>query len=336
MAAAPPVEAPQSFTVGSECRQAAERNDYRLVRGEHAGWAEYGSTTAPGTLWLAAGGMHGPWYLALDHPGVAAELGLDAAAIAGPGITRHGFATLGELYRALDRLYTLAISLPDLPLSHFRARTAALPRTTEAERMVIARIGQDVFRDGPLAYWQGRCPLTGIAEPALLRASHIVPWADCASDAERLDAHNGLLLSALWDAAFDRGLVTFGDAGEPIFAPGLGEAARTELRRHRNLKLTDGHRTRPPPRPPVRSALMKESSIPVAGIIRASFDSVSPEPGVARVWPCAVSAGAASRRESRLPRPCASPGTRPPWPAAMGPARGPRRPRPIAWRPAGS
>ena len=27
--------------------------------------------------------------------------------------------------------------------------------------------------------------------------------------------HNGLLLSALWDAAFDRGLVTFDDAGNP-------------------------------------------------------------------------------------------------------------------------
>jgi endonuclease YncB( thermonuclease family) len=28
-------------------------------------------------------------------------------------------------------------------------------------------------------------------------------------DAERLNAHNGLLLSALWDAAFDCGLVIF-------------------------------------------------------------------------------------------------------------------------------
>ena len=74
---------------------------------------------------------------------------------------------------------------------------------TEAERLVIQRIGQDVFRDALMAYWGGRCPLTGITEPGLLRASHIVPWADC-TDAQRLDVHNGLLLSALWDAAFDR------------------------------------------------------------------------------------------------------------------------------------
>ena len=67
-------------------------------------------------------------------------------------------------------------------------------------------------------YWGGRCPITGITEPALLRASHIVPWADC-DDAQRLDVHNGLLLSALWDAAFDTGLVSFADDGTASPAP---------------------------------------------------------------------------------------------------------------------
>ena len=75
------------------------------------------------------------------------------------------------------------------------------------------RIGQDIFRTALMNYWQSRCPLTGIADPALLRASHIVPWAEC-DDAQRLDVHNGLLLSALWDTAFDAGLVSFAD-GEP-------------------------------------------------------------------------------------------------------------------------
>jgi hypothetical protein len=35
--------------------------------------------------------------------------------------------------------------------------------------------------------------------------SHIVPWAEC-DDARRLDVDNGLPLSALWDAAFDKRL----------------------------------------------------------------------------------------------------------------------------------
>jgi HNH endonuclease len=101
------------------------------------------------------------------------------------------FATLAQLHAALDRVYKLAISLPDAPLARFQVKTAGLPRTTEAERLVVQRIGQDVFREALMDYWGRRCPLTGISEPALLRASHIVPWADC-SDAQRLDVHNGI------------------------------------------------------------------------------------------------------------------------------------------------
>ena len=63
------------------------------------------------------------------------------------------------------------------------------------------------------------------ADPALLRASHIVPWSDC-NDELRLDVHNGLLLSALWDAAFDPGLVSFADDGTPLFGPKLSATAR--------------------------------------------------------------------------------------------------------------
>jgi putative restriction endonuclease len=77
-------------------------------------------------------------------------------------------------------------------------------------------------------YWGGRCPLTGITEPVLLRASHIVPWAEC-TDEQRLDVHNGLLLSGLWDAAFDKGLVSFADDGRSLASPELGELARRAL-----------------------------------------------------------------------------------------------------------
>ena len=51
--------------------------------------------------------------------------------------------------------------------------------------------------------------------PALLLASHIIPWTACETDAERLNPDNGLILSALWDAAFDKGLVSFTDAAIP-------------------------------------------------------------------------------------------------------------------------
>jgi hypothetical protein len=57
-----------------------------------------------------------------------------------------------------------------------------------------------------------------------------VPWAECADDAQRLDVYNGLLLSALWDAAFDAGKVSFSDAGDPLFHAELGETERNLLR----------------------------------------------------------------------------------------------------------
>jgi hypothetical protein len=100
---------------------------------------------------------------------------------------------------------------------------------TQVERRVMARVGQSPFRKALLDRWEGRCPLTGISEPGLLRASHIIAWSACADERERLDPENGLLLSALWDAAFDRGLVSFEAGGEPVAFPRLGAAARAAL-----------------------------------------------------------------------------------------------------------
>ena len=128
----------------------------------------------------------------------------------------------------MRRIFELSRSLPSAPLERFQEKTRSLPQTTEAERLVIQRIGQDIFRDALVEYWGGRCPLTGITDAALLRASHIVPWADC-SDEQRLDVHNGLLLSALWDAAFDQGLVSFADDGNPLANRLLSETARRTL-----------------------------------------------------------------------------------------------------------
>lgn len=238
------IQSPQSFVVSQECQKVAWQNGYRRALGETDGWARYGSTTAKGTVWFATAGYDGPWFLALDHLGIVDELNLDQADLPGPGLARYAFPNLTLLFGVMPRVYQLGVTLPDGPLEEFRAAVADLPKSTEAERLVIQRVGQDIFRDRLMTYWQGRCPLTGITDPALLRASHIIAWKDCASDAERLDVHNGLLLSALWDAAFDRGLVTFDDDGRPEFSPRLSEAARAELRWHAAIPLTDKHRAR--------------------------------------------------------------------------------------------
>lgn len=95
---------------------------------------------------------------------------------------------------------------------------------TEVWRLQKARRGQGAFRERVMEYWSGACPLTGITEPDLLRASHIVPWNRCEKEAERLNPDNGLLLSSLWDAVSDRGLVSFDDQGSLITAPQISVA----------------------------------------------------------------------------------------------------------------
>ena len=170
-------ENPPGFVVRTEAQKAAWDNGFRLERGvENGGWLRYGSTTAHGEIWIAGVPPRGPWLLSIDHPGVAAELAtLPPSPLPGPGLATFGFETLTALHAALDRVYKLGVSLPDAPLARFRAQTAGLPQTTEAERLVVQRIGQDIFRAALMDYWGARCPITGITDPALLRASHIVP-----------------------------------------------------------------------------------------------------------------------------------------------------------------
>jgi hypothetical protein len=235
------LENPQSFVTRQECEKVTYQNGFRRPHGEIDGWQRYSSTTAQGSIWLARD-TSGVWFLALDHAGVIAEIEVEASEVQGPGLARFQFASLALLYGVLPRIYELAASLPDAPLQEFVHRTRGLPKTTEAERLVIQRVGQDVFRERLIKYWQGRCPLTGIADSALLRASHIKPWRDCEDDAERLDVHNGLLLSALWDAAFDDGLVTFANDGSAVFSERLSPEARVTLHCNDPLPLVDQHR----------------------------------------------------------------------------------------------
>lgn len=71
------------------------------------------------------------------------------------------------------------------------------------------RIGQAYFRRMVLANYGNKCCMTGINVPVVLRASHIVRWADDKSN--RMNPENGLCLSATYDAAFDKHLISFDD-----------------------------------------------------------------------------------------------------------------------------
>ena len=154
----------------------------------------------------------------------------------------------GALTDLLLRAWRLDRSLPQAPLRRFEAALTAPedPKfRTEVERLVRQRIGQGLFRDALMDYWDGRCAVTGVEQSVLLRASHIKPWADCASDAERMDVFNGLLLTADWDAAFDAGLITFDPQGGAIASQKLEATAQVRLDtgRLRIVRpLTEDHR----------------------------------------------------------------------------------------------
>lgn len=233
-----------------ELDQAAYNHGFRKANGVADGWLWFKSDEGvPGEVALASGSNSdgSPWFLAVEHAGVAAKLGaeLAQAAVDPPAHFKGAFAftTQAELRTALSRAFNLARSLPTFPLAQYEAEVAELGNT-EVERIVKERVGQTYFRRALLDYWSGRCPITGISDEPLLRASHIVPWAECRSDEERLDVFNGLLLAAHWDAAFDRGLVTFDDNGGVLIKPQLSAAALELLApdRAQPIPLDDAHR----------------------------------------------------------------------------------------------
>lgn len=127
-----------------------------------------------------------------------------------------------DLRPLLRRAAELARSLPNQAAETYAEQIARLetdpPTKTEVLRLVRQRIGQDIYRRALLEYWGGACAVTGLDVPELLRASHAKRWADCETDAERLDAFNGFLLAAHLDALFDAGLMTFEDDGTAIFS----------------------------------------------------------------------------------------------------------------------
>lgn len=86
-------------------------------------------------------------------------------------------------------------------------------------QVVQQRIGQAFFRQTVLSSYHSRCCITGLAEPRLLLASHIVPWGK--DQGNRLNPHNGLCLSALYDRAFDQGLITLDEAWRVVLSATL-------------------------------------------------------------------------------------------------------------------
>lgn len=91
---------------------------------------------------------------------------------------------------------------------------------TERETLILARIGQGIYRKRLLELWDRKCALTGCAVLPVLRASHAKPWKE-SNNEERLDPNNGLPLVANLDALFDAGLIGFDSDGKMLVSKEL-------------------------------------------------------------------------------------------------------------------
>lgn len=100
-------------------------------------------------------------------------------------------------------------------LNQVRADTT-LPET-DRQAIVLARRGQGLFKKRVMSI-ENACRITGVNREEHLRASHCKPWRD-ATNEERLDGENGLLLTPSIDHLFDRGFIAFDDNGHVIVSP---------------------------------------------------------------------------------------------------------------------
>lgn len=104
-----------------------------------------------------------------------------------------------------------------LPKEGIRVRKLPHGGPTETTGSIKIRRGQEYFRDAVLNNFGGRCGISGLAVRDLLIASHILPWS--MHPTERLNIRNGLCLSRLHDAAFDRYLISFDDNLRLLLSP---------------------------------------------------------------------------------------------------------------------
>jgi len=233
-----------SPVIASRLEKAAVDNGFDQEQPREGDSLGFASTQCPLRIWLGTFG-DAVFLATFSQQNVARALGEYGTPMAAPlpkgALGGRAVTDIPSLHRLLRRAFQLSKTLPDELLRSFEKQTAALPKATEAERLVVQRVGQEVFRAGLLDYWEGRCAITGLAVPDLLRASHIKPWADCASDAERLDVFNGLLLAPHLDAAFDRGFIAVADDGTVVVSPTLDAAAREMLGLDQPLRVRALH-----------------------------------------------------------------------------------------------
>jgi hypothetical protein len=138
---------------------------------------------------------------------------------------------------------------------------ATIPETQRLQ-LAKARIGQGLFRKRVMLV-DPHCRVTGVEDTRLLIASHIKPWRD-ASNAERINGYNGIMLSPHVDALFDERLISFEDDGQMLVHPSLRQDVLDRWSIPRNTRV---ERFRPE-----QSGFLEHHRKLFAGIANASLN----------------------------------------------------------------
>ena len=94
------------------------------------------STQFPEVVWLHSLGLRG-FQVKASHPALVNDA---------PDATVQA-ANIEKLYTVLNHAAATARTLPNRVADAFRQQTAKMPTTTEAERLVVQRVGQNLFRE---------------------------------------------------------------------------------------------------------------------------------------------------------------------------------------------
>ena len=126
-----------------------------------------------------------------------------------------------------------------------------LPPGKERIVEIKKRINQDFFRQSVLSSYNQRCCITGISNPLLLQASHIVGWSQ--DESNRTNPENGLCLNVLFHKAYDENLVGITPDCEIVIAEDflgadtkvIGEDTKQYIQSFNRAKLIMPRRFRP-------------------------------------------------------------------------------------------
>jgi len=195
----------------------------RGEQGETRRYLSFGRSCRPQPAWdVVANNPGGLWYVIEErHADCLTKNGIPFDVERGGG--RNPRVERALLLKALDAIQEpveagdTRESRADQAQQQIEEDTTLRP--TEKEELIRARRGQGAFRRRVMDL-EPYCRLTGVSDARFLRASHIRPWVD-SDNRQRLDGHNGLMLSPHVDHLFDGGYISFEQHGHVLVAPDI-------------------------------------------------------------------------------------------------------------------